>query len=88
MSRAANPENSAGAGEQQALHQKLAYDAEASGAEGQPDCDLPLPCGRARDQQAGDVGARDQQHAAGDGHQHPERRRQAIARKGSALRAR
>jgi len=42
----------------------------------------------ARDQQARDIGARDQQHAAGQGHQHPQRRRQHFPDARLALRAR
>ena len=48
--------------EQRALGQQLADDAEAAGAEGEPDGDLPPPLRCAREQKVGDVRAGDQQH--------------------------
>ena len=55
-------ERAAAERQQDALGQQLADDAAAAGAERRADGDLPLPRQRPRQQQVGDVGARDQQH--------------------------
>ena len=60
-------------GEQQALDQQLTDDAAAAGADGEPHRHFSLPRRRAREQQAGDVRARNQQHEPDDAHQHVER---------------
>ena len=52
--------------QQHALGQQLADDAPAAGAEREPDRDLAPPRRGRRQQQVGDVGARDQQHGADD----------------------
>ncbi len=50
--------------------------------------DLLLPRRGARDQQARDVGARDQQHAGDDAEQQPERLRELTPNRRAALRRR
>ena len=50
--------------EQHAFGEQLADDAAAAGADGGADGDLARAAGGARQQQVGDVGAGDQQHAA------------------------
>ena len=54
------------AGEDDAFDEQLLHDAPAAGAHRQSDRDLALPRRGARQQQAGEVRARDQQHHAGD----------------------
>ena len=66
----ADPERPAGDRQHQAFGEELAHDAPAPGAEGQPQGHLALARRGARQEQAGDVGAGDQQHDADDGHQH------------------
>ena len=82
------PSRPPSAGEQHALDQQLTDDAAAAGAERETDGDLFLPRRRARDQQARDVGARDQQHAADDAEQQPQRLRQLLADRRAPLRRR
>ena len=60
------------AAEQQALDQQLPHDAPARGAHRVAHRDLARPRRRARQQQVGDVGARDQQHEADRAHQRQE----------------
>ena len=48
--------------EEHALRQQLAHQPRSTGAERRPDGHLPLPAGRPREQQVGDVGARNQEH--------------------------
>ena len=74
--------------EHDALDQQLADDAAAARAEREPHGDLLLPRRRARDQQARDVGARDQQHAGDDAEQQPQRLRQLLPDWRPALRRR
>src|SRR5437899_8471821 len=62
----AEAEESARGGEHDALDQELSDDSPAAGAEREPYGDFLLPRRRSRDQQARDVGARDEQHAADD----------------------
>ena len=68
----AEADDAAGGGEQQALDQQLPHDAPARGAHRVAHGDLARPCRRARQQQVGDVGARDQQHEADRAHQRQE----------------
>src|SRR6185369_14248023 len=62
----AETEQAARGGEHDALDEKLSDDAPAAGAERESYGDFLLPRRRTRDQQARDVGARDEQHAADD----------------------
>ena len=82
------PEQPADPREHGALDEQLADDAAAAGAEGQAHGDLFLPGRRPRDQQAGHVGARDQQHAADDAQQQPQRLGELLPDRRSALRRR
>ena len=59
-----------------ALDQQLLDDAPPAGAEREADGDLALTRRGARDLQVGDVGAGNQQHAADQRHQHPQRLRE------------
>ena len=76
-----DPEQAADHGQQQALGEKLADHARASGSQAEPHRHLaPSPC-RARQQQVRDVGAGDRQNQPHHGHQHVERLRIAPAQK-------
>ena len=66
-------EHAADRGEHQALGDELAEDASTAGADGQAHRDLPLACRAARQQQAGDVRAHDQQHRADGDRDHAKR---------------
>ena len=59
---------------QHALEEQQAYDLPAAGAERDTDRDLPRAVGRAREQQAADVRAGDQQHERHGRRQHQEHR--------------
>ena len=67
--------------QQRRLDEHLANQPAAAGADRQAHRDLPPPCRRARQQHAGDVGARDRQHQRDDAHQHRHERgdRRAVA---------
>ena len=67
------PTRAAGERDDETLDQQLLDDAPPAGAEREADGDLALTRRGARDQQVGDVGAGDQQHAADHRHQHPQR---------------
>jgi hypothetical protein len=67
-------EHAANRGEHEALGDELPYDAAAAGADGQTHGDLLAPCRPPRQQQAGDVGADDQQHGADRDGDHLQRR--------------
>ena len=56
--------------EQHALHQQLTQQPPALRAERGPHRDLALPRGAAREEQVGDVRARDEQHEPDGGHEH------------------
>ena len=62
-----------GDGEQHALSEQLRDDAPARRAERDADRHFLMPCGGARDQQAGDVCGRDEQQQADGGEQHQQR---------------
>ncbi len=64
----------ASAGEHQAFDHQLPDDARATGADRQPDGHFLLPADRAREQQVGHIGARDQQHQRHGAEQHQQRR--------------
>ncbi len=68
--REQQPEHAAGDREQQALGEKLRDDAAALGAEREADADFLAPAREAREQQVGDVRARDQQHRGDRDEQH------------------
>ena len=68
----------------QALGQHLAHQPSASRAKRQSNRDLLLPARRARQQQVGDVCARDEEHQAHHRHQHVERRRHQPAHIGQS----
>jgi hypothetical protein len=68
----------AGGGEEDALGEELPDDAAAARAEGDADGDLAPARGGAREQQVGDVGAGDEQHAA-DGSEEDVDRRAHVA---------
>ena len=59
--------------EQQALRQQLSRQSLPARAERGPDGNLLLPAGRAREQQVGDVGARDEEHERHRSQQHQHR---------------
>ena len=59
--------------------------AAATGAERPAQRQLALTSGATGDQQVGDVGAGDQQHAGGDGHEDRQRRRQLLLQLGLAV---
>ena len=63
-------DHSAGEREHQAFDEELRDDAAALGAEREADADFLAPAREAREQQIGDVRARDQQHARDRGEQH------------------
>src|SRR5262249_35808850 len=71
-------ERSAEQRQQQALGEQLADDARPARANRQPERNLLLTCGGARNQQTRDVRACDQQHAGDDAHQQPERTRELL----------
>ena len=70
------PSGAAGERDDEALDQQLLDDAPPAGAEREADGNLALTRRGARDLQVGDVGAGNQQHAADQRHQHPQRLRQ------------
>ena len=70
--------------EHQALQQELADDARAGGAQGHADGDLLLARGGAREQQARDVRARDQQHECDEPLQDEERLLETLPQVGHA----
>ena len=74
-------------GEHGAFGEQLADDAAARGADGEANRDFLRARSRARHEKAGDVGAGDQQHHAGHGHQRRERRFERAAQPGSAAMA-
>ena len=67
-----------------ALGQRLAHETCASRAKRQPNRDLLLPARRPRQQQVGDVRARDEEHQAHHRHQDVERRRHLSAHIGQS----
>ncbi len=67
-------EHTADDGKQHALDQQLPHDPPAVGAERDAHGNLARPVRRAREQQVGDVGARDEQHEADGAHQRQEYR--------------
>ena len=71
--RTDDAEHAAGPRHQQALGEQLPNQASATGAERQAQRELAPPRHRARQQQHGDVGARDQQHEADHAHQQQQR---------------
>ena len=80
--------HAAGSREQQALGEQLPEHAPAARADGEADGDLLLPRRGARRQQAGEVGAGDQQHQSDHAHQDPQRLLVLPPQVGVALRAR
>jgi hypothetical protein len=72
--RQQQPARAARQGEHRALHQQLAREAQAPGAERGAHRQLPAPGTRARQQKVGDVGARDEQHEADRGEERQEHR--------------
>ena len=72
-SREQQTERAADHAQEDALRQKLTDDPRPRCAEREPNRDFSLPRICARQQQAGDVRARQQQHETDDGHQDPER---------------
>ena len=67
--REQNARQSAGRGQQQALEQQLTDQTATAGADREANRDLTLSAGRAREQQPGEVRARNQQDDADDRHQ-------------------
>ena len=82
--REAQADHAAGEAEQHALDEQLPDEPQAPGAERQADGDLPLAGGRAGDEQARDVAARDQQQHDHHREQHVERGRRLVAERGQA----
>jgi hypothetical protein len=78
----------AGSGQHEALDQPLPHDRVAAGAEREANRHLLLARGAARQQQVGDVRARDQQHQTDHAHQHENRRRELLTQIGSSFLAR
>jgi hypothetical protein len=72
--RHAKAGNASGGGKHQALGEQLAHQPRAAGAERRPDADFALPCGGAREQEIGDIDARDEQHQQHGADQHEQRR--------------
>ena len=66
-------EAGAGGREHEALSQQQSDDLRTIAPDRQAQRDLTLSCGAAGDEQVGDVGADDEQHAAGDRHQNQQR---------------
>ena len=72
-------QHSAGRRQHDTFREELPQQAAASGAERQPDRDLPPAGGGAREQQVRDIGAGDEQYQAHDGHEDQERRPELLA---------
>ena len=67
------PASAADAGQHEALDDQLPDDPRAAGAERDAHRDFLLAADRAREQQVGDIGARDQQHQRDGAEQHQQR---------------
>ena len=74
--------------EEKALHQELAHDVAATSPQGQAHRDLPLAGGCARQQEIGDVGARDQENEADHPGEHEKGGRELLTERGQPAKAR
>ena len=73
QARERNADERAHSGEQNALRQELPSDPSSCGSDRHPDRHLPRANGRAREEQVGDVGARNEQHDTDGDHEHRQR---------------
>src|ERR1039457_6221517 len=59
-------------GQQQAFREQLPDEAPAGGSDGEPDGEFALANASTRQEEIGEVGAGDQQHQSGNGHEQPQ----------------